>query len=180
LNDGGSGLFAQVVLALRRKIANIKIEVLVPDFKGQKEAVITVVEAGPLVLAHNLETVPRLYAKIRPQADYQRSLMLLQNAKIYGKIYSKSGLMLGLGESEDEVLKVLRDLRRVNCDFLNLGQYLSPGLSNYQVQEYVTPNKFGYFKEKAIEMGFLYVASAPYVRSSYLADEYFKNKGDSK
>lgn len=176
LIDGGAAGFARTIRAIRKIDPDVLIETLIPDFQGDSKALKKVICSRPNVIAHNLETVPRLYPLARPQAVYQRSLILLQSAKIYGKIYTKSGLMLGLGEEESEVLDVFRDLRRVRCDFLSLGQYLSPGSGNLPVREYLSPDKFADYRKAAMGLGFLHVASSPYTRSSYLADEYLANK----
>ncbi len=175
LPDGGAAQFAQTVLNIREQMPNITIEVLIPDFQGDKEAIKRVVEARPDVIGHNVETVPRLYPEVRPKADYRRSLKVLRIVKeLNNEIYTKSGLMLGLGENEEEVMQVCQDLRAVGCDFLSLGQYLAPNLKAYPVKEYIHPDKFEAYKRDALSLGFLYVASGPYVRSSYLAEEYLK------
>lgn len=173
LEDGGASNFVEVVHNIRRELKGVKVELLIPDFKGNEVALRKVIDAKPDVLAHNVETVPRLYKEIRPGADYARSLRVLKLVKEYDKkIYTKSGIMLGLGEEEEEVLEVLSDLRKAGCDFLSIGQYLSPSKAHFPVRQYLKPEKFAYYKEKAHGMGFLYVASGPYVRSSYLASEY--------
>ena len=175
LPDGGAAQFAQTVLSIREQMPNITIEVLIPDFQGNREAIQKVVEAGPDVIGHNVETVPRMYPEVRPKADYKRSLEVLRVVKeLNNKIYTKSGLMLGLGEDEKEVMQVCQDLRAVGCDFLSLGQYLAPNLKAYPVKAYIHPDKFEAYKRDALSLGFLYVASGPYVRSSYLAEEYLK------
>jgi len=135
-----------------------------------------VLEAKPLVLNHNLETVPRLYAKVRPQANYQRSIELLERCKkISPQIYTKSGLMVGLGEKMDEVIEVMKDLRSVNCDILTIGQYLRPTPKHLEVKEFIPPEIFSRYREIAYSLGFIYVASSPFVRSSYMAREWLKN-----
>lgn len=174
LKDGGAAVFAQTVSEIRKNSREITIEVLIPDFQGNTDAIKTVVEAEPDVIGHNVETVPRLYKKVRPMADYIQSLSVLRTIKNLSqgkKIFSKSSIMLGLGETEEEVLEVLRDLRNACSDFLCIGQYLSPSSSHYPVIEYIRPEKFTDYKNIASDMGFRYVASAPYVRSSYLARE---------
>ncbi len=172
IDDGGAEIFARTIFHIQNKIKNIAIEVLIPDFKGNKKAIKKVIEAGPDIIGHNIETVPRLYPYLR-QANYLGSLNVLKTAKtLNNHIYTKSGLMLGLGEKEEEVLEVLRALREVNCDFLSIGQYLPPSLEHFPIKEYIHPDRFDYYKKKALELGFLYVASGPYVRSSYLAEEY--------
>ena len=173
LADGGAGIFAEVISGIRKTAKDTAIEVLVPDFCGDPSAIKKVVKAKPEVFAHNLETVPRLYPKVRQMADYRRSLGVLKMVKeIDPQIKTKSGLMLGLGESEQEVLAVLDDLRGTGCDYLSLGQYLSPSLEHYPVAEYVVPEKFVSYKIQAQALGFQHVESAPYVRSSYHAAGY--------
>jgi len=174
LKDGGAGHFADTIRSIRRENSKTHIEVLIPDFNADSMAIREVVNAGPDIINHNVETVPRLYAEVRPEADYRRSLEVLRIAKdiARGKIYTKSGIMLGLGEKTEEVLEVLRDLRNVGCDLLSIGQYLAPSKSHYPVKDYIKPEFFRYYKEKAEERGFRFTASAPYVRSSYQADEY--------
>ncbi|MDL1970167.1 MAG: lipoyl synthase [Candidatus Desulfofervidaceae bacterium] len=175
LPDGGAEQFAQTILSIKKTMAKITIEVLIPDFKGNRRAIERVIETGPDVIGHNIETVPRLYPDVRQAADYFRSLEVLKTVKTLSNgIYTKSGLMLGLGEEEGEVLEVFKALREAECDFLSLGQYLPPSLKAYPVKEYIHPDKFDDYKEKALSLGFLYVASGPYVRSSYLAEEYLK------
>lgn len=174
LPDGGASVFTDVILRLRNLSKMIKIEVLVPDFKANPDAIGKIIYAKPDVFAHNIETIPRLYSKARNGADYNRSLRVLDIVKKHDKrLYTKSGLMLGLGESEDEVFSVCEDLRRVNCDFLSIGQYLAPSKKHMPVEEYIFPEKFEYYKEKAKKFGFLHIESDSYVRSSYLASEYF-------
>jgi lipoic acid synthetase len=180
LQDGGAGHFARTVEAVRNKCPGTIVEVLIPDFKGDKAALETVVKAAPDIINHNVETVPRLYSEIRPQARYERSLEVLKNVKSMDKkIYTKSGLMVGLGESVDEVLEVFKDLRDVGCDFLTVGQYLAPSKKHYPVKEYVHPDVFSEYKQKALDMGFSYVASSPLVRSSYNAKEALKGSNGS-
>ncbi len=172
LADGGADIFARTISAIRGKNAETNIEVLIPDFKGEVEHLEKIIRAKPRVIAHNLETVPSLYGSVRQGSDYHRSLKVLDTIKRLSAIHTKSGLMLGLGESEREVLGVLRDLREIGCDFLNMGQYLAPSLKHYSVKEYIALEKFRFYKEEALKLGFLYVASNPYVRSSYMAEEY--------
>jgi lipoyl synthase len=177
LKDGGAGTFYDTIKAINKMDKNIKIEVLVPDFKGNIESIRKVVSAGPDIFAHNVETVPSLYDKVRKGADYKLSLEVLKAATVIGgHVYTKSGLMLGLGEKEEDILNVFSDLRRAGCDFLSIGQYLSPSLKHVIVDEYIPPEKFGYYKRKAEEAGFLYVESGSYVRSSYLASKYLTSK----
>lgn len=177
LPDGGAKHFARTIKAIKAKKDDIVVEVLIPDFRGSFEALETVVKAKPEILNHNVETVPRLYSEVRPQALYERSLELLKRVKsIDSNVLTKSGIMVGLGEKEGEVLEVLKDLRSVGCDFLTVGQYLAPSTEHYPVVEYVTPEVFEMYKEKALEMGFSFAASAPLVRSSYNAAEMLENK----
>lgn len=176
LSDGGAAHFAKTILNIRRKIRNITIEVLIPDFKGNREAIRRIIEARPDIVGHNIETVPRLYPYVR-QANYLRSLGVLKTVKTLGNhIYTKSGLMLGLGEREKEVLEAFKALRKIDCDFLSIGQYLPPSLKHFPVKEYIHPDRFDFYKKRALELGFLHVASGPYVRSSYLAQEYLEKK----
>lgn len=173
LPDGGAGHFAGTVREIRGSSAGVAIELLIPDFKLNISALETIVRADPEIIAHNLETVPRLYASLRQGADYKRSLEVLRLIKELAEdIYTKSALMLGLGETEEEVLGVMQDLRSVACDFLSLGQYLAPSLAHYPPAEYIAPEKFAYYKEQAQGLGFRHVESAPYARSSYLAKNY--------
>ncbi len=175
LIDGGAGVFADTVSLVRKINKCVKIELLIPDLEGKVDSLKKIVDAAPDVIGHNLETVPGLYSVARPQADYQRSLEVLRSVKKIAstnKIHTKSGLMLGLGEKEGEVVSVLSDLRNAGCDFISLGQYLSPGNKNLAVEEFVHPDKFLEYKQKAQELGFLYVESGPYVRSSYRAAGY--------
>ncbi|MBN1497475.1 MAG: lipoyl synthase [Spirochaetes bacterium] len=172
LADGGASVFAGVIRELRLLDPPVAVEVLVPDFKGEKEAIDAVTIAGPDIFGHNIETVPSLYA-VRKGCDYKRSLTVLEVARASSPaLRTKSGLMLGLGETADEVIAVLRDLRSVGCDYLSLGQYLRPGKENTPVREYVEPGLFDHYKEEAGALGFLHVESGPYVRSSYMAERY--------
>jgi len=174
LRDGGAQHFADCIRAVRELSPRTRIEVLVPDFRGRLEVALEILAAEPPdVMNHNLETVPRLYRQARPGADYLHSLDLLKAFKARRPgIPTKSGLMLGLGETEAEIFTALADLRRVGCDLLTLGQYLQPTLKHLPVEEFVTPEKFAEFGERARAMGFRHVASAPMVRSSYHADEF--------
>jgi len=172
LDDGGAEHFAAVIDKIKKLNPQTKVEVLIPDFKGDVEAIYKVVRARPDVLSHNVETVPRLYPTVRPKADYERSLGVLKKAKeIDDRIYTKSGLMVGLGETKEEVKEVLKNLRSVGCDFVTIGQYLSPSKQHHPVVEYIYPKVFEEYKEYAISIGFKHVMSAPLVRSSYLAEE---------
>jgi len=174
LPDGGAAHYARVVAALRQHCPGVRVELLVPDFAGSMQALATVLASGPDILAHNLETVPRLYPEVRRGADYARSLMVLEQAKqLSPNIITKSGLMLGLGEEAQEVEVVLRDLRKVTCDMLTLGQYLSPSLHHVPVARYVNPDEFASRQRQALTLGFKSVAAGPLVRSSYKAPVFF-------
>jgi lipoic acid synthetase len=170
--DGGSELFAMVIRAIRERIPGCGVEVLIPDFQGNRDAVRTVMEAQPDVLNHNTETVPRLYRQVRLGARYERSLDVLAHAKeVAPATPTKSGLMLGLGERMDEVLDVMRDLRAHHVDILTLGQYLRPSPKHLPIVRYVTPEEFAELKQAGQEMGFGHVESGPLVRSSYHASD---------
>lgn len=175
LPDGGAGHFVKVINAIRDTTPGVTIEVLIPDFQGDEDALKKVVDAHPDIINHNIETVPTLYKEVRPQADYQRSLDVLENVKRMDRtINTKSGIMLGLGEKEEQVLSVLRDLREVDCDFLTIGQYLAPSAKHHPIVEYIHPDQFKAYEKEAYQMGFLYVASGPLVRSSYMAEQALK------
>jgi len=175
LPDGGAAHFAATVRAIREEAPGVLVEVLTPDFRGDAEAVRAVARSGPDVYNHNVETVPSLYAGVRPQADYRRSLEVLVKAKAAAPAsLTKSGLMLGLGESEGEVLEVLRDLRDAGCDLVTIGQYLKPAKDCLEVVRYVPPEEFDAWAGRARSLGFRGVASAPFVRSSYRAEELAK------
>jgi lipoic acid synthetase len=168
LADGGAGVFAETVRALKRLERPPVVEVLVPDFGGDLESLATVLAAGPEIIAHNIETVRRLYANARRGADYDRSLFLLSESKrIRPEVITKSSLILGLGETTEEVLEAFRDLRRSSVDCLTVGQYLRPGMEQVPVESYIPPERFDRFKEEALDMGFRDVAAGPLVRSSY-------------
>jgi lipoyl synthase len=168
LDDGGASIFAATIRAAREARPGITIEVLIPDFRGDASALQSVVDARPEILNHNTETIPRLYPAVRPQAKYTRSLELLERAKLAGMV-TKSGLMLGLGETNEEVLEVLSDLRAVSCDIVTLGQYLQPTKEHLPVDRFVRPEEFAKLKEEGIAMGFRHIESGPLVRSSYHA-----------
>jgi lipoic acid synthetase len=171
LADGGASLFADTIRQVRRRIPGCTVEVLIPDFKGSRQALFKVVGAGPDIFGHNLETVPRLYPEVRPQAIYRRSLELIRTAKALKKGFlTKSGIMLGMGESVEEILKVMDDLRQVDCDVLTLGQYLSPSREHLPVHRYYTPREFESLKKEGEVRGFRWVESGPLVRSSYHAE----------
>ena len=170
LPDGGAAHFAATAKAIKALVPTTRVEVLVPDFQGDQDAVRTVVESPIDILNHNLETVPRLYKRVRPGARYQRSLGLLAAArKVRPGCLTKAGLMLGLGESHDELRRVFGDLRAVNCDILTLGQYLRPSPAHLPVERYVPPEEFAALREQALATGFGHVESGPLVRSSYHA-----------
>ncbi len=171
LADGGAAFFAQTIRAIRSMMPDCRVEVLIPDFQGSGSSLNTVLEEGPYVLNHNLETVPSLYARVRPRADYRRSIELLDRAAKRGAL-TKSGIMLGLGESVDELMQVLEDLREKGCSILTLGQYLRPGKNNLPVEKYYHPDEFQEFRERALSLGFRHVAAGPLVRSSYHAERY--------
>lgn len=172
LPDGGARHYAETVAEIRKASPVTKIELLIPDLQGDLEALKAVLASEPDILGHNLETVPRLYG-IRSGADYQRSLKLLSDAhRLRPDLKTKSGLMLGLGEEEEELLAVFDDLVAAGCSYLSLGQYLAPSRQHYPVRRFVEPERFEALKEKALLAGLAHVESAPYVRSSYLAERY--------
>ncbi len=180
LSDGGASQFAKVIRAVREMDRpevdpKTKIEVLIPDFGGNTSSLRTVLKESPDVLNHNVETVPRLYPVVRPQASYERSLELLKKSKEgYPHILTKSGFMLGLGESQQEVLGLLQDLRQARCDFLTIGQYLQPRSDRLPVVRYISPEEFDEYERIGEEMGFKAVASGPFVRSSFHASQMFE------
>jgi len=173
LKDGGASHFAECISATREQSPTTQIEVLVPDFRGRLEKALDALSISPPdVMNHNLETIPRLYKKARPGADYQNSLnLLLQFKKRFPNIPTKSGLMLGLGETDEEILEVLRDMRAHEIDMLTLGQYLQPTSGHLPVERFVEPSRFDWFAEQAHAMGFMHAACGPMVRSSYHADQ---------
>lgn len=172
LPDGGASQFAQTVLEIRKLNPDTVIELLIPDFQGDIDALESVITSKPEILNHNIETVPSLYTRVRPQAEYRRSIDLLGKAKeINPDILTKTGIMLGLGETENELLQVFNDLRKVGCDILTLGQYLPPTTNHYPLHEYIHPDAFKRYEQIAYSKGFRYVASGPLVRSSYMAGE---------
>lgn len=178
LPDAGAGQFAETIRSIRRAIHGALVEVLIPDLLGDPKSLEMVVDGEPFVLNHNVETVPRLYATVRPQADYRRSLTLIETAKqLRPSIYTKSGLMVGLGESREEVVEVLSDLREARCDIVTIGQYLSPSKNNLDVVEYVPPSRFDEYRMIGESMGFRLVAAGPFVRSSYHADDIIMDSG---
>lgn len=169
LEDGGASIFAGTIRAIRRRSPGVSVEVLIPDFMGSREALDIVLDERPDVLNHNVETVPRLYRRIRPQAKYRRSLWVLARAKSRG-LTTKSSLMVGLGETEEEILDVLRDLRGVDCEIATIGQYLQPTTAHVPVARWVHPDEFRRYREAALAMGFRHCESGPLVRSSYHAE----------
>lgn len=171
LPDGGASLFAETVRRIRSRAPGCTVELLIPDFRGDRSAVKTVMDERPDILGHNLETVPRLYPQVRPQARYQRSLDVLRLAKeLDSSAVTKSGIMVGLGETREEIEGVMVDLRSVNCDIMTIGQYLRPSQSHLPVVRYCTPDEFEELKEAGYAAGFRWVESGPLVRSSYHAD----------
>jgi lipoic acid synthetase len=178
LSDGGAGHFARTIRAVRSRLPQAVTEVLTPDFQGRKESVAAVLDARPDIFNHNIETVPRLYPTVRPEADYRRSLAVLACAK-KGKgtvpSFTKSGLMVGLGETDEEVRACLRDLREVGCDILTIGQYLAPSREHAPVARFVEPAEFAAWESEARALGFAAVAAGPFVRSSYQAEEVFRS-----
>lgn len=175
LPDGGAGHFVRCLEAVRRRAPATTVELLTPDFRRKPGALEAVATARPDVLNHNVETVPRLYRRVRPGASYRHSVRLLARAKeVAPGLFTKSGMMLGLGEERDEVLRVMDDLRGSDVDFLTLGQYLRPSLRHVEMDRYVPPEEFERYRELALERGFLVVASSPFTRSSYHADEDFQ------
>ena len=174
LPDGGSNHFKEVVLMTRKKNPNTTIEVLTPDFLRKGESYKTILESEPDVFNHNIETVPRLYVKVRPGARYFASLELLKNAKLNNKkVFTKSGIMVGLGEERDEIIQVMDDLRSADVDFLTIGQYLQPSVKHHPLNRYYHPDEFKELEVIAKSKGFLLVSSSPLTRSSYHADEDF-------
>lgn len=172
LRDGGAGMFARTIRLIRERVPGCTVEVLIPDFKGDPAALRAVLDAAPDILNHNIETVPRLFREVRRGGDYRRSLQVLARARAWGTRWlTKSGLMVGLGETWDEVLGTMRDLRAVGCDILTIGQYLSPGRDYAPIARYYHPDEFAALRAEGLAMGFRHVESGPLVRSSYHADE---------
>jgi lipoic acid synthetase len=169
--DGGSPIFAEVIRLVHEELTGVTVEVLIPDFKGSEEALNIVLDAGPDILNHNLETVPRLYRTVRPQANYRQSLEVLSRAKANGFV-TKTGMMLGIGERTEEVIEAMKDVREMKCDILTLGQYLRPTKEHLPVDRYVHPDEFKMLKDLGMEMGFKHVESGPLVRSSYHAERH--------
>ncbi len=174
LSDGGAAFFAHCIKEIQKCNKSVKIEALIPDFQGSLSAIKVVSESGVCVMGHNIETVPRLYHYLRPQADYARSLQVLSKAKDFKDgILTKSSLMLGMGENEAEVIQAMRDLRKYRCDILVLGQYLRPSARHYAVQEFIAPERFQEYRRIALSLGFRSVLSTPKARSSYKAEEIY-------
>jgi lipoic acid synthetase len=175
LEDQGATHLGHCIETIRKRLPEIIVEILIPDFQGQERPLQTVIQSDPHVIGHNLECTRSLTRTVRdPRAGYDQSLAVLEKIKLLSSgIYTKSSLMLGFGETEAEVLEAMQDLRSIKTDFLTLGQYLQPNRTKLPVHEYITPDKFEWFKEKGLEMGFEYVASGPLVRSSYQAAEHF-------
>lgn len=170
LADGGASAFAETVRSIRAVLPGCSVEVLIPDFGGAEQPLRVVIDAAPDILNHNIETVERCYPEVRPQASYSRSIELLGTAKrIAPAIRTKSGLMVGVGETREEILQAMRDLRGAQCDILTIGQYLAPSERHLPIARYYTPAEFADFKRVGLEMGFGYVESGPLVRSSYHA-----------
>jgi len=177
LPDGGATIFSATITAIRALNPGCRVEVLVPDFKGSTKALSLVLQAKPDILNHNVETIKRLYPLVRPGADYERSLNLLRQSKqIAPTVWSKSGMMLGLGEEWQEIIRTLKDLRGVDCDTVTIGQYLQPSKNQLPVNRYYTPEEFAELRRVARQMGFRSVACAPLVRSSYQADLQFPSE----
>ncbi len=174
LVDGGSSVFYDTVLEVKKLNPNCKIEVLIPDFKGQKSSLKKVVGSGPDVINHNIEVVEDLFANIRPEGNYKISLEVLRNIKkLDKKTKSKSGFMVGLGENKDQIVKTMKDLRKAKVDFLTIGQYLQPSKNHAEIKKYYTPKEFKDLRDISLDLGFKHVESAPLVRSSYHAKEAF-------
>ena len=175
LDDGGADHIAKTIRAIQQSCPEIMIETLIPDFRGNQDSIIKVAKAGPKVISHNIESVERLSPKVRDfRASYQQSLLVLEKIREFDPtIFTKSSLMLGLGDSEQEVIKTMRDLRLIGVSILTMGQYLQPSSRHLPVMRYITPESFDWFAQVAKQMGFSYVASGPLVRSSYKAGEFF-------
>ncbi|MEM7770409.1 MAG: lipoyl synthase [Cyanobacteria bacterium P01_A01_bin.37] len=172
LPDGGATQFVKCIQAIRERSPQTTIEVLIPDLCGNWDALEIILDAEPEVLNHNTETIPRLYRRVRPQGDYTRTLEVLNRSRnLSPKVYTKSGIMVGLGETNDEVLQVMQDLRQVHCDILTIGQYLQPSPKHLAVQAFVTPEQFDAWRIAGEAMGFLQVVSTPMTRSSYHAEQ---------
>jgi lipoic acid synthetase len=171
LADGGSAIFAATIEAIRARSPECRVEVLIPDFQGSETELRTVLDAKPGILNHNIETVPSLYPRVRPLADYRRSLELLSRSAAYGAV-TKSGLMLGFGEEKKDILAVMCDLRDAGCSILTLGQYLRPSKKHLPVEKYYHPAEFSELRDRALTLGFRHVVAGPLIRSSYHAERY--------
>jgi lipoic acid synthetase len=171
LPDGGSGHFATTIQEIRQALPTAKVEVLIPDLLGQLASLQQIIDARPEVISHNIETVPRLYKDVRPQAIYERSLELLKRVSDSRKNIAKAGIMLGLGERHEEVLQTMLDMKAAGCQILTIGQYLRPSAQHHPIMEYIHPTAFKMWEEKAYELGFSQVVSGPMVRSSYHAGQ---------
>lgn len=179
LEDGGAGIWAQTIQQIKELVSGISVEVLIPDFAGSLDSLQLVIDAGPDILGHNLEVVPSLYSAARPEADYQRSLDLLKRSHKTGML-TKTSLMVGLGETKDEVLDVMTDAKKAGCEILYLGQYLQPTKEHLPVVRYVPPEEFNMYRDRGMDMGFGVVISGPLVRSSYYTEEqteYVRKRG---
>ena len=179
LKDGGATHFKNIVKQIQELTNNseVTIEVLTPDFKMNKSALDKILKVQPDIFNHNLETVPRLYSVIRPEAEYQRSLDVLNYVKKnnQGNIFTKSGIMLGMGEKKQEIINIMKDLREIDCDIITIGQYLQPGPEHYPVKKYIKPEEFKEYENIGQKLGFKYVAAGPYIRSSYQAADFFED-----
>ncbi len=172
LKDGGASVFYEVVKEIKKLNSSCRVEVLIPDFKGDEKALQTVIDAKPDVINHNIEVVEKLFPEIRPQGNYKTSLELLKNIKKINKnMTTKSGFMLGLGESKEQIIKTMQDLRKASVDFLTIGQYLQPTREHFDIKKYYTPEEFNEFEKIAMDLGFAHVESGPLVRSSYHAEK---------
>ncbi|MFQ6057508.1 MAG: lipoyl synthase [Anaerolineae bacterium] len=175
LPDGGAYIFAQTIRRIRERVPGCTVEVLIPDFKGSLAALATVMAERPHILNHNVETVPRLYRRVRPQANYRQSLEVLRRAKeLDSEVVTKSGMMVGLGEEWGEIMQVMADLRVVNCDVLTIGQYLRPSAQHLPIERYYTPQEFDQLRAEGERLGFKHVESGPLVRSSYHAERHVR------
>lgn len=175
LVDGGAGAFAMTIKQIKKFNPDCKVEVLIPDFNGNRSSLETVIKAFPDVLNHNIETCRRVFSVVRPKGDYDQSLELLRRVKeLNPNIPTKSGMMVGLGETEDEIIETMNDLRKVNCDLLTIGQYLRPSKKHHEIDKFYHPKEFTKFEHIGMELGFKHVAAGPLVRSSYHADEQHK------
>ena len=181
LPDGGASHFARTIDAIHDYHPGIMVEALIPDFGGSLSALKTVTDASLAVLNHNVETVPRLYSEVRPQADYQRSLEVISSARLLNPaLRTKSGLMVGLGETRDEVMQVMADLRNAGCDLMTIGQYLAPSIRHHELVRFVHPDEFAEYQDEGERMGFQYVAAGPLVRSSFHAGEAYIRATESQ